>query len=108
MGEKAQLTEKERLETMVHKLGLPKDHAMTEKVWSAVSFFLSENEPCLPHHSQQSALDLFSLLLSKRLKYDEGERDLVAMHHEFGVEHRSGKKVGMTSRIFGTFANTCI
>jgi alpha-aminoadipic semialdehyde synthase len=70
---------------------------MTENIWSAISFFLSNNEPCKPHQSQQTALDLFSLLLSKRLKYDEGERDLVAMHHEFGVEHRSGKKVRMTA-----------
>lgn len=87
------MTENERFESMVQKLGLPKDHVMTENVWSAISFFLSQNEACLPHPSQQSALDLFSLLLSKRLKYDDGERDLVAMHHEFGVEHRSGKKV---------------
>lgn len=77
---------------MVEKLGLPKDHEMTEKVWSAISFFLSDKSKDFKS-TNDSALDIFSSLLSKRLKYEKGERDMVAMHHEFGIEHSSGKKV---------------
>lgn len=84
----------ERYDVMVNKLGLSKDHPMTEKVWSAISFFLSDqNTEFNNGGSHHSALDLFSSLLSKQLKYQKGERDMVAMHHEFGIEHTSGKKV---------------
>lgn len=82
---------------MVDKLGLPKDHFMIEKTWSAISYFLSANDQERINSKNGSALDLFSILLSRRLKYDKGERDMVAMHHEFGVEHRSGKKVRFKS-----------
>lgn len=67
---------------------------MVEKTWSAISYFLSEEQEKV-NASNGSALDLFSILLSRRLKYDKGERDMVAMHHEFGVEHRNGKKVSV-------------
>lgn len=77
---------------MVQKLGIPRDHPMTEKVWSAISFFLSDTAADFKN-TGDSALDIFSSLLSKRLKYQKGERDMVAMHHEFGIEHLSGKKV---------------
>jgi alpha-aminoadipic semialdehyde synthase len=86
----------EKYETMVNKLGLSKDHPMTEKVWSAISFFLSDQQPQNDFgniNGGNSALDIFSSLLSKRLKYENGEKDMVAMHHEFGIEHSSGKKV---------------
>lgn len=82
---------------MVDKLGLPKEHFMIEKTWSAISYFLSANDQERINSKNGSALDLFSILLSRRLKYDKGERDMVAMHHEFGVEHRSGKKVRFKS-----------
>jgi alpha-aminoadipic semialdehyde synthase len=84
----------EKYETMVNKLALPKDHPMTEKVWSAISYFLSGKGNDFSNiNGSNTAIDIFSSLLSKRLKYDKGERDMVAMHHEFGVEHASGKKV---------------
>lgn len=89
---KTGLSMNEKYETMVKKLGLPRDHPMTEKVWSAISFFLSDKAADF-NDTGDSALDIFSSLLSKRLKYEKGERDMVAMHHEFGIEHSSGKKV---------------
>lgn len=79
---------------MTDKLGLPKDHPMVEKTWSAISYFLSV-DGSVTSINGNAALDLFSTVLARTLKYDHGERDMVAMHHEFGVEHRSGKKVSL-------------
>ncbi|KAK4513899.1 uncharacterized protein ATC70_005906 [Mucor velutinosus] len=97
-GKHTQLSQDERYQYMVEKLGLPKDHFMVEKTWSAISYFLSEEQEKV-NANNGSALDLFSILLSRRLKYDKGERDMVAMHHEFGVEHRNGKKETLTSTL---------
>lgn len=84
----------QRHQLVVNKLGLDKDHPMTEKVWSSISYFLSgPNNDFSNINGGNSSLDIFSSLLSKRLKYDKGEKDMVAMHHEFGVEHSNGKKV---------------
>lgn len=66
---------------------------MAEKVWFTVNYLLSGEIDFPSHLKGTSALDHFSQLLAKQLKYDSGERDMVGMHHEFGVEHRSGKKV---------------
>jgi alpha-aminoadipic semialdehyde synthase len=82
----------EKHQCMADKLGLPKDHPMAEKTWSAISYFLSV-DGSVASINGNTALDLFSTVLARKLKYDHGERDMVAMHHEFGVEHRSGKKV---------------
>lgn len=88
----------QRHQLVVNKLGLAKDHPMTEKVWSSIAYFLSgSNNDFSNINGGNSSLDIFSSLLSKRLKYDKGEKDMVAMHHEFGVEHKSGKKVSSHS-----------
>ncbi|KAJ3338033.1 hypothetical protein HDU91_001330 [Kappamyces sp. JEL0680] len=42
--------------------------------------------------SSTSVLDAFCTLLQNRLVYEEGERDMVVMHHEFGVRLSSGKQ----------------
>ncbi|KAI8640529.1 Saccharopine dehydrogenase-domain-containing protein [Parasitella parasitica] len=98
-GKSTKLSQDERHQRMADKLGLPKDHFMIEKTWSAISYFLSANDKEEVNSPNGSALDLFSILLAKSLKYDKGERDMVAMHHEFGVEHRSGKKETLTSTL---------
>jgi alpha-aminoadipic semialdehyde synthase len=80
---------------MLHKTGLSDDSNMAKMTWSAIDFLtrgISENKINPPNGA--AALDLFSTLLSHKLQYEAGERDMVAMHHEFGVEHSSGKKVG--------------
>ncbi|KAJ1950434.1 hypothetical protein EC988_004390 [Linderina pennispora] len=38
-----------------------------------------------------TALDALSTILQKSLVYGPGERDLVCLHHEFGIEHSSGQ-----------------
>ncbi|CEP17880.1 hypothetical protein [Parasitella parasitica] len=98
-GKSSNLSQDERHQRMVDRLGLPRDHFMIEKTWSAISYFLSANDQEKIHAPNGSALDLFTILLSRRLKYDKGERDMVAMHHEFGVQHRSGKKETLTSTL---------
>lgn len=41
--------------------------------------------------NSESVLDAFCDLLQDKLVYEEGERDMVAMHHEFGIKWASGK-----------------
>ncbi|KAH6597557.1 hypothetical protein BASA61_003126 [Batrachochytrium salamandrivorans] len=44
-----------------------------------------------------SVLDAFCALLQRKLVYGPGERDMVAMHHVFGIQTSSGKKETRTS-----------
>ncbi|KAJ3014640.1 UNVERIFIED_CONTAM: hypothetical protein HDU68_000188 [Siphonaria sp. JEL0065] len=46
-----------------------------------------------------SILDSFCALLQKKLVYSEGERDLVVMHHVFGVEWANGTENEITSTL---------
>ncbi len=63
---------------------------------SAISWLrLTSGEP-LPANSE-TTLDAFCHLLETRLVYEEGERDMVAMHHEFGVTWGNGEKEKRTS-----------
>ena len=68
---------------------------MGVQVADALQFLLNgqEQNDSKPLRSP-TALDAFSTLLADRLRYLPGERDMVAMHHEFGIEdERTGKKV---------------
>ncbi|KAI8889066.1 hypothetical protein K501DRAFT_209009 [Backusella circina FSU 941] len=99
-GKNQRLTEKERYEYMLQKTGLSDGSSMAKTTWSAIDFLtqgISENKVNPPKGA--AALDLFSTLLSHKLQYNGGERDMVAMHHEFGVEHSSGKKETLTSTL---------
>ncbi|RCI02392.1 hypothetical protein CU098_010347 [Rhizopus stolonifer] len=98
-GNTAPLSTEEKYQCMIDKLGLSKDHPMTEKTWSAIDYLLSSDDGKLSSLNGNSALDLFSTLLARKLKYEQGEKDMVAMHHEFGIEHRSGKKETLTSTL---------
>ncbi len=44
-------------------------------------------------------MEAFSNLLADRLVYNERERDMVAMHHEFGVELADGTRETRTSSL---------
>ncbi|KAJ3022837.1 UNVERIFIED_CONTAM: hypothetical protein HDU68_008920 [Siphonaria sp. JEL0065] len=48
-------------------------------------------------HPTATILDTFCALLQKKLVYKEGDRDLVVMHHVFGVEWANGTQNEMTS-----------
>ncbi|KAF7721008.1 hypothetical protein EC973_005558 [Apophysomyces ossiformis] len=96
-GKQQKLSESDRLQILTSKLGLAKDHPLTERVWDALTM-LSSEKSATPS-SPSSALDSLSILLARQLKYGQGERDMVAMHHEFGLEHPSGKKETVTSTL---------
>jgi alpha-aminoadipic semialdehyde synthase len=44
-----------------------------------------------------TVFDAFCNLLQEKLAYAEGERDMVAMHHEFGIQWKNGRKESRTS-----------
>ncbi len=46
-----------------------------------------------PISSNSTSLDIFCLLLQQNLKYNPGERDLIVLHHEFGIKLKDGKEV---------------
>ncbi|KAG5458902.1 MAG: Saccharopine dehydrogenase-domain-containing protein, partial [Olpidium bornovanus] len=50
-----------------------------------------------PANTPKTPLDMFCALLSRRLRYLPGERDMVVLQHEFGVETRSGRRETRTS-----------
>ncbi|KAJ1551092.1 hypothetical protein HK405_015191, partial [Cladochytrium tenue] len=56
----------------------------------------SARHPVLP---AASTLDAFCALLQARLAYLPGERDMVVMHHEFGVELANGAVERQTSTL---------
>ncbi|KAI7906802.1 Saccharopine dehydrogenase-domain-containing protein [Cokeromyces recurvatus] len=97
-GKSDPMTLEEKYQCVANKLGLPKDHFMVQKTWSAIHYFLS-TETKINTRQGTSSLDLFSSLLADRLKYEKGEKNMVAMHHEFGIVHHSGKKEILTSTL---------
>ena len=46
-----------------------------------------------------TTLDAFCSLLEDKLVYAPGERDMVAMHHEFGIEWSNGSREHKTSTL---------
>lgn len=53
----------------------------------------SENMVKLSKGSPSTVLDAFCTLLQDKLVYTAGERDMICMHHEFGIERVNGKRV---------------
>ncbi|KAI8607219.1 LYS9, Saccharopine dehydrogenase, lysine biosynthesis pathway, partial [Chytriomyces sp. MP71] len=68
------------------------DRVMASLNWS----MLSKDHAVAP---SPSILDAFCALLQSKLVYAEGERDLVVMHHVFGVEWANGRSNEMTSTL---------
>ncbi|MGB2769928.1 MAG: saccharopine dehydrogenase C-terminal domain-containing protein [Candidatus Zixiibacteriota bacterium] len=48
---------------------------------------------------KSSPLDVFADRLLEKLKYEEGERDMIVLHHDFRVEYPGGKKEQITSTL---------
>jgi alpha-aminoadipic semialdehyde synthase len=53
----------------------------------------------IPSGVPPTPLDVLSVNLAKRLVYEPGERDLVCLHHEFGVTEADGKRSTRTSTL---------
>jgi saccharopine dehydrogenase-like NADP-dependent oxidoreductase len=48
---------------------------------------------------KSSPLDVFADRLLEKLKYEEGERDMIILHHDFKAEYPDGKKEKITSTL---------
>ncbi len=48
---------------------------------------------------KSSPLDVFADRLLEKLKYEEGERDMIVLHHNFRAEYPGGKKEKITSTL---------
>ncbi|CAO3601197.1 unnamed protein product [Absidia cylindrospora] len=87
----------EKSNALAKTLGLKEGGEMMDNVNSALDF-LSRGLDHVPFPSNQDkALDIFSSLLTHQLAYQAGEKDMVAMHHEFGIESKDGQKEIITS-----------
>jgi saccharopine dehydrogenase (NADP+, L-glutamate forming)/spermidine synthase len=76
------------------KLGLKPDSKVIDKLeWLGL---LSENRISLEYGSP---LDVLEMLMLKRLQYEEGERDMVVLQHEFVAVDDRGKKQKITSTL---------
>jgi alpha-aminoadipic semialdehyde synthase len=40
-----------------------------------------------------TSLDTFCSLLQQKLRYNQGERDLLVLHHDFGIKLKNGEEV---------------
>ncbi|TPX35462.1 hypothetical protein SmJEL517_g02078 [Synchytrium microbalum] len=84
------------------KLGIglsdSKGNALVDRVLSALKW-MDVLSPAHPVPPASSVLDAFCALLQKRLIYGPGERDMVVMHHEVGVELANGVKERRTSTL---------
>ena len=72
-----------------NKLGSTEEIA--HQVWVALTWMnmFSEIQLIATH---KSMFDAFCSLLQEKLVYAPGERDMVIMHHIFGIEWKDGKK----------------
>ncbi|KAK3818823.1 MAG: Saccharopine dehydrogenase-domain-containing protein [Benniella sp.] len=101
-----------RRAAIADRLDLPKNHASVGKVVDALQWlslmpadnsrsssiaFTAKNSP--------TVLDSFCSLLMQKLKYNPLERDMVILHHEFGIQLRDGSEQTRTSTLvsYGTF-----
>ncbi|ORY05235.1 hypothetical protein K493DRAFT_42596 [Basidiobolus meristosporus CBS 931.73] len=84
-----------RLSKISQKLELPQNHPMVGRVLSGLSWLQmtkEANSTALPKIRAPTVLDGFCTILSNQLQYGAHERDMVALHHEFGVERSDGSK----------------
>lgn len=58
---------------------------------------LDSGEPFEPHHA--NILDAFCALLQKKMRFEEGERDMAFMFHELVIVSGTGKKARLTSTL---------
>jgi alpha-aminoadipic semialdehyde synthase len=62
--------------------------------------WLGLDDPDLKVYPKSETIqDALSMLLQKKLRYQETERDMVVMHHEFGIEQINGQKQFQTSTL---------
>ncbi|KAF9949515.1 hypothetical protein BGZ65_007263, partial [Modicella reniformis] len=101
-----------RRAAIADRLDLPKNHASVGKAVDALQWLslmpANNNDNSLAVFTAKSsttALDSFCNLLMQKLKYNPLERDMVILHHEFGIQLRDGSEQTRTSTLvsYGTF-----
>ncbi|KAI1311045.1 hypothetical protein EDD11_003552 [Mortierella claussenii] len=102
-----------RKAAIADRLDLPKSHASVGKVVDALQWLslmptdtASNNAlAAFTAHNSTTTLDSFCSLLMNKLKYNPQERDMVILHHEFGVQLKDGSEQTRTSTLvsYGTF-----
>ncbi|KAG0210244.1 hypothetical protein BGX33_005025 [Mortierella sp. NVP41] len=100
-----------RTAAIADRLDLPKNHPSVGKVVDALQWLSlmpsAGAQAVAPFNAQNSAttLDSFCNLLMNKLKYNPNERDMVILHHEFGVQLKDGTDQTRTSTLvsYGTF-----
>ena len=80
------------IKTKLASQGLILSPEAFSRFMSAISWLELDSSEVPLSSSAESVLDAFCSLLENRLVYEEGERDMVAMHHEFGVKWSDGKE----------------
>lgn len=93
-----------RRDAILDRLQLSASNPLVPKIFEALEWLsLTSNNgtsgPAFPAAEQIAPLDAFSALLASKLSYQPGERDMIAMHHEFGVVQRNGESQTMTSTL---------
>lgn len=97
-GELGISNEVDLLPAIQSKLTGPAKQQQLQRVLSALDWLeaLSNTNPV---GQSSSVIDAFCELLQRKLVYGVGERDMVAMQHEFGIEWADGSKEKKTSTL---------
>ncbi|KAH8555677.1 Saccharopine dehydrogenase-domain-containing protein [Umbelopsis sp. PMI_123] len=93
-----------RQDAIFDRLQLARSNPLVPKIFEALEWLSLTNgnvssAPAFPAANEITPLDAFSALLASKLSYQPGERDMIAMHHEFGVINRNGDPHTMTSTL---------
>jgi len=93
-----------RRDAILDRLQLDASNPLVPKIFEALEWLSLTNgadsmTPAFPAVQKIAPLDAFSALLASKLCYQPGERDMIAMHHEFGIIDRNGKPQNMTSTL---------
>ncbi|KAF9185827.1 hypothetical protein BGZ51_002428 [Haplosporangium sp. Z 767] len=101
-----------RIAAIADRLDLPKNHPSVGKAVDALQWLSlmpldnnSHSNAVFTAKNSTTSLDSFCSLLMNKLKYNPMERDMVILHHEFGVELKDGTEQTRTSTLvsYGTF-----
>ncbi|KAF8982576.1 hypothetical protein BGZ46_001041 [Entomortierella lignicola] len=100
-----------RTAAIADRLNLPKNHSSVGKVVDALQWLslmpTSDGKSIAPFTAKDSTttLDSFCNLLMNKLKYNPMERDMVILHHEFGIQLKNGSEQTRTSTLvsYGSF-----
>ncbi|KAG0096191.1 hypothetical protein BGZ93_004881 [Podila epicladia] len=101
-----------RTAAIADRLDLPKNHPSVGKVVDALKWLAlmpssttASSGDAFTAKNSTTSLDSFCTLLMNKLKYLPLERDMVILHHEFGVQLKNGQEQTRTSTLvsYGSF-----